>query len=76
MATAVIKVQRDFGNRADRKVARLKYLIAQLGPASVQGQGRRVLRPAAAPTRIPTTCTASTTTWAGTSRATAAGSTA
>ncbi len=28
---AVVKVQRDFGNRADRKVARLKYLIANWG---------------------------------------------
>jgi sulfite reductase (ferredoxin) len=27
VATAIIKVQRDFGNRSDRKVARLKYLI-------------------------------------------------
>ena len=48
VATAVIKVQRDFGNRADRKVARLKYLIAELGPGEVQGQGRGVLRSAAA----------------------------
>lgn len=31
VATAVIMVQRDFGNRADRKVARLKYLIANRG---------------------------------------------
>lgn len=31
VATEVIKVQRDFGNRADRKVARLKYLIADWG---------------------------------------------
>ena len=31
VATAVIKVQRDFGNRADRKVARMKYLIAEWG---------------------------------------------
>ncbi|MCA9185645.1 MAG: NADPH-dependent assimilatory sulfite reductase hemoprotein subunit, partial [Planctomycetales bacterium] len=28
---AVVKVQRDFGNREDRKVARLKYLIANWG---------------------------------------------
>jgi len=28
---AVVKVQRDFGNRADRKVARLKYLLANRG---------------------------------------------
>ncbi|HEY6564973.1 MAG TPA: NADPH-dependent assimilatory sulfite reductase hemoprotein subunit, partial [Pirellulaceae bacterium] len=29
--TAIVKVQRDFGNRGDRKVARLKYLIANWG---------------------------------------------
>jgi sulfite reductase (ferredoxin) len=29
--TAVVKVQRDFGNRSDRKVARLKYLIHNWG---------------------------------------------
>ncbi|HQX52728.1 MAG TPA: NADPH-dependent assimilatory sulfite reductase hemoprotein subunit [Planctomycetaceae bacterium] len=28
---AVVKVQRDFGNREDRKVARLKYLVANWG---------------------------------------------
>ncbi|MFV2066589.1 MAG: NADPH-dependent assimilatory sulfite reductase hemoprotein subunit [Pirellulales bacterium] len=31
LATAIVGVQRDFGNRADRKVARLKYLIADWG---------------------------------------------
>ncbi len=31
VAAAIIKVQRDFGNRADRKVARLKYLIHDWG---------------------------------------------
>ena len=31
VATEIIKVQRDFGNRADRKVARLKYLINDWG---------------------------------------------
>jgi sulfite reductase (ferredoxin) len=31
VATAIVKVQRDFGNRADRKVARLKYTIAEMG---------------------------------------------
>ncbi len=31
VATEVVKVQRDFGNRSDRKVARLKYTIANLG---------------------------------------------
>jgi len=31
VAEAVVKVQRDFGNRGDRKVGRLKYLIAARG---------------------------------------------
>ena len=31
VATEVVKVQRDFGNRSDRKVARLKYLIHNWG---------------------------------------------
>lgn len=31
VAEAVVKVQRDFGNREDRKVARLKYLIHDWG---------------------------------------------
>jgi sulfite reductase (ferredoxin) len=31
VAEAVVKVQRDFGNREDRKVARMKYLIANWG---------------------------------------------
>lgn len=31
VAEAVVKVQRDFGNRSDRKLARLKYLIANWG---------------------------------------------
>lgn len=31
VAEAIVKVQRDFGNRSDRKVARLKYLIANIG---------------------------------------------
>ena len=31
VATAIIKVQRDFGNRSDRKRARMKYLIADWG---------------------------------------------
>jgi sulfite reductase (ferredoxin) len=29
--TAIVKVQRDFGNRSDRKIARMKYLIADWG---------------------------------------------
>lgn len=31
VAEAVVKVQRDHGNRADRKTARMKYLIAEKG---------------------------------------------
>ncbi len=31
VGAAVLKVQRDFGNRADRKVARLKYLVNNWG---------------------------------------------
>jgi sulfite reductase (ferredoxin) len=31
VAEAVVKVQRDYGNRSDRKIARLKYLIADKG---------------------------------------------
>jgi len=31
VGVAVVKVQRDFGNRSDRKVARLKYLIHNIG---------------------------------------------
>lgn len=31
VAVEIVKVQRDFGNRADRKIARLKYLIADRG---------------------------------------------
>jgi len=31
VATAIIRVQRDYGNRSDRKVARLKYLIHHWG---------------------------------------------
>ena len=31
VATAIVKVQRDYGNRSDRKVARLKYLIHNWG---------------------------------------------
>ncbi len=31
VAEAIVKVQRDHGNRSDRKVARMKYLIAEWG---------------------------------------------
>ncbi len=38
VATAVVKVQRDFGNRVDRKVARLKYLIHNIGLAAFKAK--------------------------------------
>ncbi|HUG93429.1 MAG TPA: NADPH-dependent assimilatory sulfite reductase hemoprotein subunit [Planctomycetaceae bacterium] len=31
VAEAIVKVQRDYGNRSDRKLARMKYLIAEWG---------------------------------------------
>lgn len=31
VCTAIVKVQRDFGNRSDRKIARMKYLINDWG---------------------------------------------
>ena len=33
LCVAIVKVQRDFGNRADRKIARMKYLIHDWGLA-------------------------------------------
>lgn len=38
VAEAVVKVQRDNGNRADRKVARLKYVIADKGIEWFRGE--------------------------------------
>lgn len=38
VAVAVIKVQRDFGNRSDRKIARLKYLIHNWGLAKFKAK--------------------------------------
>ena len=40
---AVVKVQRDFGNRADRKFARLKYLIADWGLEKFRDQVQEYL---------------------------------
>jgi sulfite reductase (ferredoxin) len=37
-ATAVVKVFRDFGNRSDRKIARIKYLIADWGVPKFRAQ--------------------------------------
>jgi sulfite reductase (ferredoxin) len=39
LVTAVVKVQRDYGNRSDRKVARLKYLVANIG---IEGMREKV----------------------------------
>ena len=38
VVTAVVKVQRDFGNREDRKLARLKYLVANWGIEKFKAQ--------------------------------------
>ncbi|MBM4005593.1 MAG: NADPH-dependent assimilatory sulfite reductase hemoprotein subunit [Planctomycetes bacterium] len=50
VVTAIVKVQRDHGNREDRKVARLKYLIANWGVEKFKEQvesyyGRALLPP-------------------------------
>ncbi|HUY89810.1 MAG TPA: NADPH-dependent assimilatory sulfite reductase hemoprotein subunit [Pirellulales bacterium] len=50
VTTEIIKVQRDFGSRADRKVARLKYLIADWGIERFKAQveeyyGRKLKAP-------------------------------
>jgi sulfite reductase (ferredoxin) len=38
LCIAVVKVQRDFGNRADRKIARMKYLIHDWGLDRFRGK--------------------------------------
>lgn len=38
VAEAVVKVQRDFGNRSDRKIARMKYLVADWGIAKFKAK--------------------------------------
>ncbi|MGE0756459.1 MAG: NADPH-dependent assimilatory sulfite reductase hemoprotein subunit, partial [Pirellulaceae bacterium] len=51
VVTAVVKVQRDYGNREDRKLARLKYLIANWGIARFKEVVEQYHgRPLAAPT--------------------------
>ncbi len=73
VATAIIKVQRDFGNRADRKVARLKYTIADMGGvAAFKTKVEEYYGAPLEPPR-PVVFTDSTTDWAGTNRATASG---
>ncbi len=73
---AVLKVFRDFGNRSDRKRARLKYIIHDWGSAGFRAKieeylGRRLDEP-----RPLLRSRASTITSAGTSRATASCSSA
>ena len=72
---AILTVYRDFGNREDRSLARLKHLLADLGVGEVQGRSGSGAWDTPCPSRIRTTFGTSTTTSAGTSRATAAGST-
>ncbi|KIY45585.1 hypothetical protein FISHEDRAFT_76435 [Fistulina hepatica ATCC 64428] len=43
VAEAVVKVQRDNGNRADRKNARMKYTIERMGLDTFKGQVEQVL---------------------------------
>ncbi len=38
VAEAIVKVQRDHGNRSDRKVARMKYLVADWGIEKFRGK--------------------------------------
>ena len=50
LVTAIVKVQRDYGNRSDRKTARLKYLIHSWGLEKFQQQveeyfGRKLSEP-------------------------------
>lgn len=53
-AKAVIALQRDHGNRADRRRARLKYVIDDLGlPWVTETIGRYLGRPLAAPLPMP-----------------------
>ena len=69
VATAVIMVQRDYGNRSDRKVARLKYLIANRGLAWFKSQVEQYYgHPLAEP--HPDDVRGSTTTSAGTRKGT------
>jgi len=52
VAEAVVTTQRDFGNRADRKRARLKYTIAEGGPAWFKSEVERRSGFAFAPPRV------------------------
>jgi sulfite reductase (ferredoxin) len=53
VAEAVVKVQRDHGNRSDRRHARLKYLLDKEGPAWFRDRVERQLgRPLAPPASV------------------------
>ncbi|HEY1068023.1 MAG TPA: NADPH-dependent assimilatory sulfite reductase hemoprotein subunit [Pirellulales bacterium] len=54
VGTAIVKVQRDFGNRADRKVARLKYTIANMGLEAFRAKVAEYAGFALTPTKLVT----------------------
>ena len=51
LCIAIVKVQRDFGNRSDRKVARMKYLIHDWGLDRFRSKVEDYFGDALAPTR-------------------------
>ncbi len=51
LCIAIVKVQRDFGNRSDRKVARMKYLIHDWGLDRFRGKVEEYFGDALAPPR-------------------------
>ena len=51
LVVAIMKVQRDFGNRADRKIARMKYLIHDWGLARFKDKVEEYFGDAVAPPR-------------------------
>ncbi len=51
LVIAIVKVQRDFGNRADRKVARMKYLIHDWGISRFKEKVEEYFGDALAPCR-------------------------
>ena len=70
---AVLKVFRDFGNRSDRKRARLKYIIHDWGMPAFRAKVEEYLGHRS-PTPSRWSSPTSTITWAGTSKATASSS--
>ena len=71
---AVLKVFRDFGNRSDRKRARLKYIIHDWGLPAFRAKVEEYLGHPLADPEAGDGHRASTITWAGTRRATASSS--